>query len=198
MIKYIFFFIIYFNCCLVFSQERLKIEYDDDEVSVNDLMSSVKEAIDNADIKSYASLHTKEFDKNEKRRMAIMFMQDKVKMYVENARIIESDKDHIEFIAKYSLTFGDKNVNIISSVLAKKINRKLLIEKEEIILRNGQEVDCSVHEVKNKEVARKNKNNNNNFDDRIKLPQFIEPDEDNPFIVPGERLSPCMNGRCEK
>lgn len=128
------FFVFCLFCFPVVASERIAVEIpSDDERQVQDLLDSVKAAVDNEDVKSYLSCMTKELASKNKKKVALMFMHHDMDMELHKFEIMESSDDSIEFIVKYTWHEDSKPYNFVSSVLAKKNENKLLISKEEIL-----------------------------------------------------------------
>jgi len=113
---------------------RLKVQPpDEDEESVKDLIGRIQDSMERNNLKAYASCFTKEFMNKNKAKAAVMFLEDDLSLDVEKFQIIDSDEDQIEFVVKYTTSFGENEFDTVSNIFAKRENEGLVISKEKVI-----------------------------------------------------------------
>lgn len=138
MKKFLFLFLFFIDCSVVFCQERIGVVIPSEEQQqVEDLLGRLKSAVCNEDPKTYLSCFTKDLSSKIKKRVVLQFMKHDMEMEIDKFEILDSDDSFVEFVAKYSV-YEDSDIrNIVSSVQAKKIEGEgLFISKEEIISDN--------------------------------------------------------------
>lgn len=121
-------------CASSYADERVAVAVpSNEENEVQDLMERLENSINNEDFKGYLSCFTKDLSSKNKKKMAALFLQYDMRMDLEKFSITDSSKDTIEFTAKYSVDIGTDSSTIVSSILAKKVDNKLVIANEEIV-----------------------------------------------------------------
>ena len=121
-------------CVLSYADERVAVAVpSNEENEVQDLMERLENSINNEDFKGYLSCFTKDLSSKNKKKMAALFLQYDMRMDLDKFSITDSSKDAIEFTAKYSVDIGTDSSTIVSSILAKKVDNKLVIANEEIV-----------------------------------------------------------------
>lgn len=133
------FFVFFFSfSSFVFAAERLAVKIPSQEESqVQQLLESLKSAVNNGDYAAYSACLTKENASKNKKRMALMFLEHDMSMDFEKFHVVDSDGDNVEFIAKYTIDFGANEETRVSSITTKRLDDRLVISREDIISKNG-------------------------------------------------------------
>lgn len=136
--KRLIFVLTFFAASSVIAEERLKVAIpSEDEAQVQKFLEKMKDAVNNEDYKAYLSCLTKELASKTKKKTAAMFLQHDMNMELQGFSIVESDDNVIEFVAKYTLDFGDSSNTFVSSIKATRSEDSLLLSNEEIISKNN-------------------------------------------------------------
>lgn len=123
-----------FFCSLAGAGERVAVEIpSDEEAQVQNLMEKLENAVSKEDFKGYLSCFTKDLSSKNKKRMSALFLQHDMEMDLDKFSITDSNKDLVEFTAKYTVDIDGDSSTIVSSIVAKKLEGDFVISSEEII-----------------------------------------------------------------
>jgi hypothetical protein len=158
---------------------------DEDEELVKSLLDAIASSMKDKNLRKYSSCFTKEFMSKNKSKTALMFLEDNLNINVEKFQIVESDDSQVEFVIKYTTSFGKNEFTNVSNIFAKKENDGLVVNKENVI--------SSVSKTDSEVPA--------NFGMQ-KNPAFFD-DDGNPINNPelfdgnGEAVQNCPDGKCK-
>lgn len=146
--KNLFFVFCFSFSSVVFAAERLAVKIpSQEETQVRQLLDSLKSAVNNGDYGAYAACLTKDNASKTKKKMALMFLEKEMSMDFEKFHVVDSDDDSVEFVAKYTIDFGSNSETRVSSVVAKRLDDRLVISQEEIISKNGNRRNFNENEI---------------------------------------------------
>lgn len=171
---FLFFWICFCFYGFVFAEERVAVRIpSEDEQQVQNLIENIKNAINEEDSKSYLSCMTKDLASKSKKKVVMMFMNHDMEADFHKFEIMDSNKNSIEFVVKYTLYQDSTSHNFVSNVLAERDQNKLLISKESVLSKNSV--------IKN----------NNQPENML----VFDENQDNP-ILPFAINNNCENGQC--
>lgn len=176
MIKYALFLLICFYGLVALSEENRVGVYipSEDEQQVQNLIDDIKNAINEEDSKSYLSCMTKDLASKSKKKVVMMFMNYDMEADFKKFEIMDSDKNSIEFVVKYTLYQDSTSHNFVSSVFAERgQDNKLLISKETVLSKNSI--------IKNSQP-----------DNML----VFDENQENPILPFGINDNNCANGQC--
>jgi len=121
-----------------FAQDRPVAVFDKDEELVRDLLSKLEDSMNNNSFRDYMACFTEECAKKNKKSASVMFVEHNLSLEFDNFQILESNKEEIEFVVKYTTHYSGESVITIANVLGKKENEDaLLVANQEILSRKG-------------------------------------------------------------
>lgn len=189
-----FIFLICCFCSIANAQERPRVVVPSDEDrEVSEFLECLKDSIDNEDYRAYSSLLTKEYAAKNKKKNALMFLENDLGVELGKFTILESDEEHIVFVASYVYSIGNQSCSIVSEINTKRTDEGLLLGNEEIISKKrgssgSSDVGLLVEEEKQDEcpngqcpiVAKKQKNQDRDesvpiFENNGNGPMWLDP-----------------------